>query len=71
MIIEKRKKIWWYLLQLQGESLRRAKLLQLQSQKEIIVGTTKENSWTKIFFLSPFYKKNEIRDYFYVIGWKS
>ena len=42
-----------------------------KDKESITVGIVKENSWPQYFFGVHFLMKNEIMDYFYVIGWMS
>ena len=56
MMIEKRKKNWWYLLQLQAKPLKKAKLLRLQSQKEYICRHCQEKLMKYNIFLEFFFQ---------------
>ena len=73
MIMEKRMKNWWFLLRLWAKMLRRAKLLQLQNLKEHNCWHCQGKLMNYNIFLESFFweKKNEIKDYLYVLSWKS
>ena len=43
----------------------------VKPKKSIIASIAKENSWLQYFSWIIFSRKNEIRDYFYVISWTS
>ena len=60
----------WYVPQLRAK-LRRVKLLRLQSQRKHNYKHCQGEYTTTVFFLNYFLRKNEIWNYFYVMGWTS